>query len=60
MEQLLFSVKRLEEFIRSALVAHGVQTDHAEICATQMIAADLRGMHGHGIYRLPGYCRRLE
>jgi len=25
-----------------------------------MIEADLRGMHGHGIYRLPGYCRRIE
>ena len=60
MEQLLFSVERLEEFIHSVLTAYGVQTDHAEICATQMIAADLRGMHGHGIYRLPSYCRRIE
>lgn len=60
MKQLLFSVERLEEFIRSVLTANGVKTDHAVICATQMIAADLRGMHGHGIYRLPAYCRRIE
>ena len=60
MEQLLFSVERLENFIRSTLGAYGVQPDHARTCATQMIAADLRGMHGHGIYRLPSYCRRLE
>ncbi len=60
MEQLLFSVERLEKFISSVLEAYRVQAEHAHICATQMIAADLRGMHGHGIYRLPSYCQRLE
>jgi LDH2 family malate/lactate/ureidoglycolate dehydrogenase len=60
MAQQLFSVERLENLIRSVLGAYGVQPDHARICATRMIAADLRGMHGHGIFRLPGYCRRLE
>lgn len=60
MEQLLFPVERLEGFIRAVLGAYGIQADHADICATQMIAADLRGMHGHGIYRLPSYCRRIE
>ena len=60
MSQQLFPVERLENFIRSVLGAYGVQEDHARICATRMIAADLRGMHGHGIFRLPGYCHRLE
>ena len=60
MEHQLFPVERLQKFISSALGTYGVQQDHAQTCATRMIAADLRGMHGHGIYRLPSYCRRLE
>jgi LDH2 family malate/lactate/ureidoglycolate dehydrogenase len=42
------------------LLALGVSDDHARICAIRMIAADLRGMHGHGVFRLPGYCQRFE
>jgi len=57
---MLFSVERLENFIQEVLCAYGVSDEHARICAVRMIEADLRGMHGHGIYRLPGYCRRIE
>ncbi|MEW6673076.1 MAG: Ldh family oxidoreductase [Thermodesulfobacteriota bacterium] len=60
MEKNVFAVMRLENFVRAALEAHGVSDDHARICALRMIEADLRGMDGHGIYRLPGYCRRIE
>ena len=60
MEQRLFAVERLEAFIESVLTSMKVQGDHARICAIRMIEADLRGMHGHGIFRLPGYYRRLE
>ena len=60
MENQLFVVERLEGFIRGVLLALGVSEDHARICAVRMIEADLRGMHGHGVFRLPGYCRRFE
>ena len=60
MGKKLFSVERLEAFIRSVLGAYDVSEEHARTCAARMIEADLRGMHGHGIYRLPGYCRRIE
>ena len=60
MEKMLFPFERLEAFIESVLITMGVQQDHARICAMRMIEADLRGMHGHGIFRLPGYYRRLE
>ena len=60
MEKRLFSVERLEGFIRAVLGAFKIQEAHARICAARMIEADLRGMHGHGIFRLPGYVRRLE
>ncbi len=56
----VFAVDRLENFIQSVLTGLGVTTDHARICSQRMIEADLRGMHGHGIFRLPPYCQRIE
>jgi LDH2 family malate/lactate/ureidoglycolate dehydrogenase len=60
MDKHLFTVERLEKFVESVLIGQGVATDHARICSQRMIEADLRGMHGHGIFRLPPYCQRLE
>ncbi|MFC1798868.1 Ldh family oxidoreductase [Thermodesulfobacteriota bacterium] len=60
MQKKCFSVEKLEGFIESVLDVLGVSKDHGRICAVRMIEADLRGMHGHGIFRLPGYCRRIE
>ena len=60
MEKVLFSVKRLENFVQAVLTAQGFSEEHARICALRMIEADLRGMHGHGIFRLPPYCRRIR
>ena len=53
-------VERLERFIAAALEAQDVLGDHARITARQMIAADLRGRHGHGVFRLPAYSRRIR
>ncbi|MEE9273795.1 MAG: Ldh family oxidoreductase [bacterium] len=60
MEEVRFSVKRLEDFIGAALAAEGALPEHAGICARRMIEADLRGMHGHGIFRLASYLRRVR
>ena len=60
MTKHLFGVERLEKFVESVLIGQGVANDHARICSKRMIEADLRGMHGHGIFRLPPYCQRLE
>jgi LDH2 family malate/lactate/ureidoglycolate dehydrogenase len=56
----VIAVERLERFAASVLSALGVPPDDAALTAKRMIAADLRGMHGHGVYRLPPYCRRIE
>lgn len=53
-------VERLERFIAEALEAQDVLPEHAGVTATQMVAADLRGRHGHGIFRLPAYSRRIR
>jgi L-2-hydroxycarboxylate dehydrogenase (NAD+) len=51
---------RLEAFVAATLRAQGVRDDHAATTATRMIDADLRGRHGHGIFRLPPYSRRIR
>ena len=60
MDKQVFAVQRLENFVASVLMELGVTADHARICSQRMIEADLRGMHGHGIFRLPPYCQRIE
>ena len=60
MEEIRLQVERLQNFIHSAFLAQGVPDEHARICAQRMIESDLRGMHGHGILRLPPYSRRIR
>lgn len=60
MDKKRFPVERLEKFVVSALVSRDFPEEDARLCATRMIEADLRGMHGHGVFRLPGYCRRIR
>ncbi len=60
MAQIKFQVARLEKFIQDVLTSMSVQEEHARVCSRRMIEADLRGMHGHGIFRLPGYLQRIR
>ncbi|MDA1001246.1 MAG: Ldh family oxidoreductase [bacterium] len=60
MEEIRFPADRLAAFIESTFTAHGVSAGDARITAQRMIEADLRGMHGHGIFRLAPYCRRVK
>ncbi|KAE8156153.1 Malate/L-lactate dehydrogenase [Aspergillus tamarii] len=45
---------------KAILTSHGVPADRADIIATALILADLRGVDTHGINRLPGYIARLQ
>ncbi|KAE8359703.1 Malate/L-lactate dehydrogenase [Aspergillus caelatus] len=45
---------------KAILTSHGVPADRAELIATALILADLRGVDTHGINRLPGYIARLQ
>ena len=60
MEQARFPWERLRDFIEAVLKAQGVSEEQARICALRMLDADLRGRHGHGIFRLPAYCKRIQ
>ncbi len=55
-----YPVERLRGFIQDVLLALDVLPGHAEITATRMLDADLRGRSGHGIIRLPLYVARIE
>ncbi len=51
---------RLEEFVARAFRAVGVPPDDAETIARLMTRIDLRGLDGHGVFRLPQYIRRIR
>lgn len=55
-----FPVDRLHAFISDVFVAQDVLPEHAEITATRMLDADLRGRSGHGVIRLPLYTMRIQ
>lgn len=55
-----FPLLRLHEFTVDALTRVDVLPDHAEVAATRLLEADLRGRTGHGIIRLAPYVKRIE
>jgi uncharacterized oxidoreductase len=50
----------LTEFATKLLLAAGVPCDEAEIVATSLVGANLRGHDSHGVMRLPQYIGFLE
>ncbi len=55
-----FTGAELETFIRKVLDKVGVPASDAALIAQMMIAADLRGVDAHGIFRLPRYVTRIK
>lgn len=55
-----YSKNQLSAFITSVFVASNMPEDHAGVIADLMAEADLNGSDGHGIFRLPGYIRRIR
>ena len=59
------SAASLTELAAAILRACGVSPEHADITATRLVEADLRGRSGHGLIRLASYvqpdpCRRPQ
>jgi ureidoglycolate dehydrogenase (NAD+) len=52
--------EELGRFIRDALKAKGASTADAAIVAEGLVWANLRGVDGHGVSRLPFYLRMIE
>ena len=50
----------LEQFAMDVLCAAGVSRGDSEIVARSLVAADLKGIHSHGVARLGIYVERLQ
>lgn len=55
-----YTAAQVAEFIRDALASAGMPADDAAKVAGLMADADLNGSDGHGIFRLPGYLKRIK
>ena len=55
-----YTAAQLSEFIRDALASAGMPAGDAAKVAGLMADADLSGSDGHGIFRLPGYLKRIK
>jgi L-2-hydroxycarboxylate dehydrogenase (NAD+) len=53
-------ISRLEHFVAAVLVRLGVPEAHAVTTAQRLVEADIRGIGSHGVFRLPGYVRRIQ
>jgi ureidoglycolate dehydrogenase (NAD+) len=58
--KVLVDQAELARFIRDALVAKGARAEDAAVVADGLVWANLRGVDGHGVSRLPFYLRMIE
>jgi len=54
------AASRLAAFTSAAFQRVGVPTPDADLVADTLVEADLRGVHSHGVMRLPIYVRRVK
>jgi LDH2 family malate/lactate/ureidoglycolate dehydrogenase len=54
------NTSKLAEFSNRCLVKTGVPEHEAKIITNTMIEADARGIHSHGLMRLPIYVQRIQ
>lgn len=55
-----FDPQELAEFAAACFQSYGVSADDARIAADALVAADLRGVHSHGLLLLVRYCTQLR
>ena len=55
-----FSAKVILRFIHKVFMAAGMPEEESCIVSELMTEADINGSDGHGIFRLPGYIRRIK
>jgi LDH2 family malate/lactate/ureidoglycolate dehydrogenase len=55
-----FQLDRLHAFVVDVLTRLEVLPGHAQVTASRLLEADLKGRTGHGIIRVPQYVKRIE
>ena len=58
--KIIVGHEELSRFIRDALKGKGARPEDAAIVADGLVWANLRGIDGHGVSRLPFYLRMIE
>lgn len=53
-------MQELERFSNACLIRTGVPADEAQLITDTMLTADARGIHSHGLMRLPVYVERVR
>ncbi len=56
----IFQYENLLKFTKNVFNSIGANDEHADLAATGLLRADLRGIDSHGIARLTGYVRLWE
>ncbi|WP_266366959.1 Ldh family oxidoreductase [Tellurirhabdus rosea] len=56
----MVNVNTLTQFTKSIFLSIGFPESDAELAATILVNADLRGVDSHGVARLPGYVRLYD
>jgi ureidoglycolate dehydrogenase (NAD+) len=59
-DKIIVGHEDLSRFIRAALEGKGARPEDAAVVADGLVWANLRGIDGHGISRLPFYLRMIE
>ena len=60
MNKVVIGQEELGRFIRDALMARGACAEDATVVADGLVWANLRGVDGHGVSRLPSYLKMIE
>ena len=60
MSRVTVEHEELGRFIRDALMAKGARAEDAVVVAEGLVWANLRGVDGHGVSRLPSYLKMIE
>ena len=58
--KIIVGHEELFRFIREALEGKGARPEDAAVVADGLVWANLRGVDGHGVSRLPFYLRMIE
>src|SRR6516225_331397 len=56
---LRVSASRLNGVVRAAFARCGMPDEDAALLAESLVRADLRGVHSHGVLRVPDYVKKL-
>jgi (2R)-3-sulfolactate dehydrogenase (NADP+) len=51
-----FSIEEIHQLVVKALTNHNTDANNAEKIASALVAAEIDGLGGHGLSRLPSYC----